>query len=325
MASYTEGTHQMEPKSPDLKPRGIANRRRGAARRKIQQMQKRGESPFPEGIALADLKIAPLSVAPTKWRMRDGTNLGLLPSSPLIDHQNKLLIYWSPKSACTSVYVWFSAFAGFVDEVSRSHPHRHRILIFNKSAFYAKGLETDPDELFAVKVLRDPYARAVSIYRHALGTGFADDDIRSAYGGKLTRKEGFSFQKFLDLVVKVGFTESNPHYRPQTMRRDLIRKADYIINISKQDLFSELNAAVASRGMPPVDLGKINWLHSLEAKRKARTQTVEGENLDFQPFDRFAARGDKPFPTYEQLLTAGAKERIREIYGIDFETYGTYL
>jgi hypothetical protein len=315
----------MEPERPDLKPRGIANRRPGAARRKIRQRNKLGASPLPEGIALADLKIVPLDKAPTKWQMRDGTNLGLRPSSPLIDHQNKLLIYWSPKSACTSVYVWFSAFAGFVDEVLRSGPHRHRTLIFNKSAFCAKGLETDPDELFAVKVLRNPYDRAVSIYRHALVTGFADDDIRSAYGGKLTREEGFSFQKFLDLVVKVGFTKSNPHYRPQTMRRDLIRKADYVINISKQDLFSELNAAVASRGMPPVDLGKINWLHSLESRRKARTQPVEGENLDFQPFDWSAARGDKPFPTYEQLLTHSAKERIREIYGIDFETYGTHF
>ncbi len=315
----------MEPDFPGLNSRRIAKRRLGAARRMNRQIKKLAVPPLPKDVALSDLKIAPLTVAPTRWQMRDGTNLGLQPSSPLIDHKNKLLIYWSPKSACTSVYVWFSAFAGFLDEVFRGGPHRHRTLVFNKSSFYAKGLETDPSELFALKVLRDPYARAVSIYRHALTTGFADDDLLNAYGGKVTKEQGFSFQAFLDLVEQVGFTKSNPHYRPQTMRRDLIRKADCVINISKQDLFSALNAAVEAQGMQPVDMRQIDWLHSFEAKRMARTKKVEGIDLDFKPFNRNAARGDMPFPSYEQLLTPHAKDRIRQIYRIDFETYEAYL
>ena len=273
-------------------------------------------------------KVALASRPPRRWVMADGEKLRLRPSSPLVDHQSKLLVYWAPKSACTSVYIWFSAFAGFIEEVKEFNarkPHRHRNEIYNKSQFYQTGLNVPADELFAIKVLRDPYSRAISIYRHALSTGFADSVLETAFGGTVNTEEGFSIHKFFDLVEMLDLSNANPHFMPQTLPRELVRKADHVVNISRQDLFKGLNDAVASRGMTPVDLEQIAWLHDLERHRKAKTLPVEGDRIDEMAFGKAAARGRAPFPNYDQLLTGSVKERVRKIFAIDFDTYGSYL
>ena len=77
--------------------------------------------------------------------------------------------------------------------------------------------------------------------------------------------------------------------------------------------------------MPKTDLGGMDWFTKREHLRRAKAQPMRGENFDFRPFNHVAALGEKPFPSYEQLLTPSAKARIEKIYAIDFRTYGPYL
>lgn len=281
------------------------------------------------------LKVAPGPPKSLVWQSGNGIETSLKHFEPLIDHQTNLLVYWSRRSACTSVYAWFSAFAGFGQELrdfyleatrhARVGLHQHRINFFNRSEFYAKGLAIEPSQLFAIRVLRDPFERAVSIYRHALATGFADEDVFKLSGIRVTKEEGFSFRAFLSTVDKLDMNNCDKHYTPQTSIAEIVRKPDHIINISKTNMFTELNKIVLSRGMKPVDLDELSWLHSIEKRRRARTQPLEGDNLDMQAFGRMAAIGEKPFPSYGQLLTQDARDRIRKIYDVDFENYAAYL
>lgn len=314
---------------PGMRERRLARRRRRLQDAAGPSSRLRRERRERQRTVDFSSKLGPLAEGDARgpWSQDQGAE-GLLRAPPLIDHKTRVMIYWSPKSACTSVYVWFAALGGFVDEVqsfNAKSPHQHRKLVFNRSAYFQQGIAMDPSELRVVKVLRDPFDRTVSIYRHALKTGFADGDMEWFSGGRLTADGGYSFHQFLDLLEALNFDRANIHYRPQLHAYEAVRKPDRIINISKSDMFGSLNEFAISCGLPPVDLGDFDWLHAMERGRKAKSQPVEGDDVDFMVFDQQAAAGDKPFPTYAQLLSPAAKERILKIYHMDFAAYGDCL
>jgi hypothetical protein len=120
-------------------------------------------------------------------------------------------------------------------------------------------------------------------------------------------------------------SRSNIHYRPQTHVFESVRKPDHVINISTEDMFTALNTFAVAVGLKPVDLTQLDWLHKIEAGRKAKSQPVEGENIDERAFDHKAALGNTPFPSYEQLRTPHVRKRIEKIYTVDFANYGSVL
>src|ERR1700693_863978 len=91
------------------------------------------------------------------------------PPPPLVDRERKVIVLWSPKAACTTIYVWFSNLCGFLDEVLRHpSPHHHRMDVFRSSRRYLDSIAGDTSDFRVVRIIRDPYARAASIFHEAL-------------------------------------------------------------------------------------------------------------------------------------------------------------
>ena len=246
---------------------------------------------------------------------------------PLLNGDKKLTVLWSPKSACTTVYVWFSHLSGFAQEVRdyAAWPHRHRVEQYQVSKLYAESLEGDLDANQVLRIIRDPYGRAVSIYRHALQTDFADKELGRYQGGRHDSVTGYSFQDFLDFVATLNMAKVDIHFRPQFHPYEGTRTPDRIVNISKQNLFTELNSFEAQLGWTPTRFEELNWLHDLEGKRKAKQEPMAGEALDEAVFNRKMVSKLGQFPSYEQLLTSAAREKIAQIYKVDFDAYGKFL
>ena len=246
---------------------------------------------------------------------------------PLINADKNLVVLWSPKSACTTVYVWFSHISGFAGDVKdyASWPHRHRLEQYLKSDLYFESAANGMENARLLRIIRDPYGRAVSIYRHALLTMFADKAMAEYSNGTITAVEGYSFQTFLDMAVTLNMRTADIHFRPQVHLYESRRKADRVINISKQDLFTELNAFEAEIGIPKTNFDDLNWLHSLESKRKAKQEPMAGEALDTVAFSRHQVNKLGLFPSYSQLLTPAAREKVEAIYKSDFDAYRDFL
>ena len=155
---------------------------------------------------------------------------------PLINIDKNIAVLWSPKSACTTVYVWFSHVSGFSEDVRdySTWPHRHRQEQYVKSDLYNDSAANGMESAKLLRIIRDPYSRAVSIYRHALQTFFADQDMEVYSNGKLSAVEGYSFQNFLDMVARLDMRRTDIHFRPQVHLYETQRKADRVINISKR-------------------------------------------------------------------------------------------
>lgn len=249
------------------------------------------------------------------------------PPIPLINVDKNLVVLWSPKSACTTVYVWFSYISGFAEDVRdySTWPHRHRIEQYRRSDLYNESAVNGMGTAKFLRIIRDPYGRAVSIYRHALQTLFADKDMERYSNGKISAEEGYSFQSFLDMAATLDMPHVDIHFRPQVHVYESQRKADRVINISKQDLFTELNAFEADVGIPKTNFEDLDWLHELEGKRKAKQEPMKGEALDHFAFTRQQVKKLHEFPSYGQLLTPEAKQKIEAIYKADFDAYRDFL
>ena len=249
------------------------------------------------------------------------------PAPPLLNMKNNLVVLWSAKSACTTVYVWFSHVSGFSQEVRdyASWPHQHRTEQYEKSPLYLDSARADLSRAHTLRIIRDPYDRAVSIFRHALQTHFADKVMNAKTDGRMSAEAGYSFLEFLDFVARLDMNRVDHHFRPQFHPYEKFRKPDRVINISKQDLFAELVIFEREAGLPPTNFKDLDWLRDLESKRKANQDPLTGSALDTIRFTRHQVHKLGQFPSYVQLLTPEAKQKIETIYKIDFDAYRVYL
>jgi hypothetical protein len=245
---------------------------------------------------------------------------------PLIDPQGRFVVYWSPKSACTTTLIWFLHSAG-LEEAARRHghwPHRYRFEVFYKTEAYQRAARAGFAGMRRIRVIRDPIDRAVSSFRHAIGTGYADANI-SAFLGRRLRKDGkFSFREYLDFLEAEQIDKANTHHRLQFQPLEREFPPTDVINISKTNLFAELNRIEAEMGMPHTDFPNLEWLHATESSRRPYVASAGASPYE-RPMTRHAALGNEPWPPTAEFLTDEARRRLAVIYRADLEAYRDYL
>ncbi len=190
---------------------------------------------------------------------------------PLIDPQNRVVVIWSPKSACTATTIWFFHLCGLYEEAMAydSWPHQYRQNVYRGSNLHRRGLTDDLRGYRIIRVVRDPYQRAISSYRHALMTGHLNAPM-SAYRGRRTDNEtGYSLVDFLNCIGRrdLSVYVSNTHHAVQSQPIERVLPPTDVINVSKQDLFEQLNRIEAEIGVEPTEFETLSWFQSTEKAR----------------------------------------------------------
>ena len=93
---------------------------------------------------------------------------------PMIDRRAKLVMAWTPRAACTLSVSIFVDHLGRLQQAQQYeggfiHSFRQDIL---GPTYVATEGDLEDKSLFKLKIVRNPYARAVSSYSHQLMTGF---------------------------------------------------------------------------------------------------------------------------------------------------------
>ncbi|HSI50734.1 MAG TPA: sulfotransferase family 2 domain-containing protein [Ideonella sp.] len=236
----------------------------------------------------------------------------------LIHPEHKFLLLFSPKSACSSAVIWFMHTMGLAGE-ARAYsewPHDYRIHKLMASDAQRATRQIPAEQLTVLRVVRDPLERAVSSFRHALGTSYARAEILKKLG-RDTWHEGLSFQQFIDFLALEDLDACNPHHRRQCHAVERLHAPDVLINASRQDLFAGLNDFERRMGMPVTDFAGLRWLHDVQSKR------VPERADDGQPADQVVLTREqaKRGPWPHQLLTPLARERLTELYADDIARY----
>jgi hypothetical protein len=248
---------------------------------------------------------------------------------PLIHPAARLVVIFSAKSACTSVVIWFLHHLGDAD-AARDHfrwPHRYRGQVYYKSPLYRSAFELDLENFTVVRVVRDPFDRTVSSFRHALKTSLADTHVPRVLGRSDISRDGLSFAEFLDFLEGSDLTTCNPHFLIQRHPLEDKLPVRHLINISTEDLFTRLNEVEADIGLPRTDFAALAWLHQVDDRRtrhdRRQRRAEERVHVDDVYTHRFtqevARRG--PWPSYGAFLTPLARERIARLYAADIASY----
>lgn len=239
---------------------------------------------------------------------------------PLLNPQARFILLFSPKSACSSTVIWFLNTLGLANEAQayNAWPHRYRTEVFNKSPLQQEARRLPLDHYTVLRVVRDPVDRALSSYRHALGFHYANDTIRERLGLDVA-SQGLSLCEFIDFLELEDLTQCNPHHRIQTHPLERLRPADVTINVSRQDLFTELNRFEAHQGMPVTDFAQLQWLHDVQHTRTPPLVNPAEDNYRTRFKRAQALRG--PWP--RNLLTEQAHQRLARLYAEDIQRYGS--
>jgi hypothetical protein len=290
----------------------FGGRLKGALKRKTAIIRPKRGKPSANDESIAE------NVGPTSEL---GRLLTLAPR-PLIHPEAKMIVVFSPKSACTTVASWFFHQLGH-GRAARDFspwPHRYRGQVYYHSLLYRKALEKNLSNYTLVRIVRDPFDRAASSYRHALKHGIADPDFAKVMGRSDASKEGFSFAEFLDLLERVDLATCDRHYAQQKHPVEDVKPVDYLINVSTEDLHAGLNAVDLAVGLQPHDFAATAKFEKARRKRFELHGQADATDAYKTRFDHMQAK-EGPWPPYEALLTPPARERLSRIYAVDIAAY----
>lgn len=229
----------------------------------------------------------------------------------------RLAIMWSPKAACSTVIKWVLHQNGVLDQALSYGRwiHKYRRDIYQKSAGYLRECkEFQAGDYYLVKVVRDPYARAVSSFLAAYRFKYADERISQFLGDEFDVERRFSFRQFVGFLKSEDLHSCNPHYRLQATSRELAPinrlKPDRVIQI-ESGLEKNLAEIESEFGLARTNFHDPNFT----SPHHTHYTAMSGPLCDAVGFDpKYAPR---PPAFYDRSLA----EAVHFLYRQDFKCY----
>jgi hypothetical protein len=244
--------------------------------------------------------------------------------APIAVAAERMVVAWSPKSACSHVALWTFLHEGLAAEAAAYHewPHEYRMRVYYRTPRFRRFAHAVSDAggrgYTLLKITRDPAKRLVSMFRHACRFDYMAPLLRQKLGLDLAR-DGLSLRDFaaaLDGLPLVAPTDVDPHlcaqYHPVW---DWGWDRVITLNIDQTGLDAGLNAVEAEFGMAPTDFGAhpaFAALHQTHYAQPARLE-LAGPIEDH----RFAFGRQRRFPSRQLLASPLVGALVRKAYAVD--------
>jgi hypothetical protein len=243
---------------------------------------------------------------------------------PLIDPINHYGVLRSAKGASKAIMLWYLARLEVLEPAS-GRGRAHRLHVLKKTDLQRQVRNCDPMKLRWLRIIRDPYNRTVSSYRHALGHGYEDEKIQDIVGISIAER-GLSFNEFLDYLSSIDIATCDNHHMQQWHPIEAHVSLAKVINLDKESLLPALDAFAAEIGLPAMKEEMratmlADWEHESRRHHKARPLPDAGTANNL--FSREQASGS--WPDYQAFLTSETREKIERIYAKDFAAYAEFL
>lgn len=231
-------------------------------------------------------------------------------------------LVWSPKSACTSAVLWYLAHAGLLEAALAFDPwpHRYRTQVLPGLPAYQQWVRgCEPGRLRWVRVIRNPFLRAVSSYRHALRHGYEDRRIDRVLGLSVAGR-GFSFGEFLRYLEQIDVTTCDPHHAQQWRSFEAGLRMDRVVHADREPLLETL----CEFADPGPELRRRLFAEAARLAEGHHARRV-ASNEDCLHAVLTPSDTSGPWPDYGAFLNQEARSRIERIYRRDFEQFGRFL
>jgi hypothetical protein len=236
----------------------------------------------------------------------------ITPELALYEKKFPIILFFSPKSGCTSLVRWFFFQIGLLQKAIDYNPWVHLYRgIYQSEQDYKSELTTqlllDTPKKVTYKLVRNPFKRAVSSF-------FAEFFIKEVMQNVHTdTNTGFSFIEFLYQIKKIGASKDliNIHFAQQYVEGEELFIQHHI---KLEDFESEIKNIEHKYDLLQSPLSDI--LTSTHHNSKIMTLHVpSAESIKMKSLE-----GN--LPTYESFYNKETIDLVRAIYKKDFEAYG---
>jgi len=241
------------------------------------------------------------------------------PNHPLFLESDDLAILWSAKSGCTFIVKWFLLQRGELEQAIAFSDwiHDYRTKVYRRSDAYNAGVHRAEFGKFRyLKLVRNPFSRAVSSYLHMVRT-VGDSNFHAPFNAFLGRdiesEHGVSFSEFCDFLLAIDISNADIHYRQQAHRLEVegLIDLDHIVHL--EALHAELTPIVSRYGLTSASIDELSASHHNTRREKIR------HFVGSKPFLRLE---NDTYPDYVSFYNEDLKRKIMHIYAEDFERYG---
>ncbi|MGB0178073.1 MAG: sulfotransferase family 2 domain-containing protein [Owenweeksia sp.] len=231
---------------------------------------------------------------------------------PVIDFNNKRILFYSPKAGCSTAIKWFLRGAGLLNEAMEHNPewvHSYISEVYRARYDVNKQLPrvlTDPTYV-RIKVVRNPFSRFASAYYHAIRYR------KVFFPGGLN--EDFNMVGFLELLQKQEKRLLNPHFAPQYSLWEEMYPGlmDEVLHL--EDLDHEIEEMNKRHGWHnPLDREVTVLQHA------APRENMDEEDLHLRDYGQLLQRFPKDYSRF--FTNEEFREMVYQFYRQDFDCYG---
>lgn len=237
----------------------------------------------------------------------------------LYDPERKIALLWSAKSGSYSITKWFFFQMGLLEqaEAHARFVHKYRTEVYYNLPFYKEQLaDVVKDDYTILKLIRNPYTRAVSSYVHAIRHRYIDKPVARYLKRKVDVENKFSFEEFLLYLSEACYIKRcNIHHQQQysPLEQNRFLEVNYMIHL--ENIEEDLRRVEADLDLPA---------YEFEPSSKSPHHTTRYETKKFcgkTRFTRDALMNGANVPHFQAFYNERLKTMVEKIYSADFENY----
>jgi hypothetical protein len=245
---------------------------------------------------------------------------------PLLLGSARLGIIWSAKSACTTVLLWYLWHRNLL-QAARAYgawPHKFRNgVLYSDETYRMWASQAEAGGWTWLRVIRDPYKRTVSSYRHAVLNGYEDRKMARRLKRPIPEGGGYSFEEFLDYLLRIDVSICNLHHKQQFHPLEERVTPRRIINVDRDDLMQALAAIDAELERPQEPVEALRAAVAEIGSAHHARYLSSGRDFSAVALTRQDAVGE--WPAYACFLNDSTREKIAKIYAVDLGRYSAFL
>lgn len=241
---------------------------------------------------------------------------------PLVDFDRKIGLIWTARSACSLSVLWYYAITGQIEDAVNFNPWPHKFRQKKLNQIIIEKAKSSPlktQDITWVRVMRDPFKRAISSYRHFVKHLIEEEKVDALFGIK-TRELGLSFEEFLQYLSTTQIQMCDLHFRQQWCDAEEFCQKVKIINADRSDLKKSLLGQMVPDQknlnifeereiyINKIHVSKISNIQNLNSKTKITKQQIADGWPEEKAFDN----------KYTRAL-------VRKIYAEDYSRFKEYI
>jgi hypothetical protein len=247
---------------------------------------------------------------------------------PMLLHHPEMPVafLWTPKAGCTSLVKWFFFQTGVLDAARAHHAfvHVYRQDVFMKrDGYFLEGLDLMlAGKIPVIKLVRDPYVRAVSSFAQVLmlQRSPAGDWTRKLRAcilkkiGEIAPPDCLSFHQFLRGVAAIGAASANLNrHVAQQYQAGEEQLRDRVIRLENFD--AEIVAIEREFDLKPSPLAALTASEHHRRKVSAPAGSLAGRMVSRADFPRAAT------PSYDAFYDTDTRRLAATVFAKDFHAY----